>query len=74
MMNGSKIWFRIDAPAGWTDVFVRTVKATAVAFVVLELRGLFVDGYFDTPDVAVDAAFIAAGTFLLNAIHPRAKS
>jgi len=74
MMNGSKNWFRIDAPAGWADVFIRTVKAAAVAFVVLQLKDWFEAGVFDTPATAGDAALIAAATFLLNAIHTKVKS
>ena len=74
MMSSSKNWFSIDAPAGWADVFIRTLKAAVVAFVVLQLKEWFDVGAFDTPATALDAALIAAVTFALNAIHTRVKS
>ena len=74
MMKSFKQWFSIDAPAGWADVFIRTIKAAVVAFVVLQLKEWIDAGAFDTPATAVDAALIAGATFVLNAILMRAKS
>ncbi len=74
MMNSPKNWFSIDAPPGWAGVFVRTVQAAVIAFVVLQLKEWFDAGAFDTPATALDAALIAGATFAWNAIHMRAKS
>jgi len=74
MMNNSKNWLSIDAPTGWAAVFIRTVKAAVIAFVVLQLKEWFDARAFDTPATAVDAALIAGATFALNAILMRAKS
>ncbi len=74
MMKSFKKWLSIDVPAGWADVFIRTVKAAVIAFVVLQLKEWFDAGAFDTPATALDAALIAGATFALNAIHMRAKS
>jgi hypothetical protein len=67
-------WSSIDVPAGWADVVVRTVKAALVAFVVLQLKEWFDAGVFDTPAAATDAALIAGGTLVVNAILKWAKS
>ncbi|HEV8716999.1 MAG TPA: hypothetical protein VGX03_29785 [Candidatus Binatia bacterium] len=67
-MKSFNKWLSIDAPAGWADVFTRSVKAAVVAFVVLQLKEWFDAGAFDTPATAVDAALIAGATFVLNAI------
>jgi len=68
-------WFSIAVPAGWADVVVRTVKVAVVAFVTLHLKE-FVDAGFplDTPDITIDALWVTAGTFALNAILMWAKS
>ena len=63
----------LDVPAGWSDVFVRSVMTAVVAFVVLQLKEWFDAGIFDTPGTAVDAALIAGGIFALNAIIKLAK-
>ncbi len=70
----NKKWLSIDAPAGWADVFSRTIKAAVIAFVVLQLKEWFDAGAFDTPATALDGALIAGATFALNAIHMRTKS
>ena len=74
MMKSSQQWFSIDAPVGWGHVFIRTIQAAVVAFVVLQLKELFDAGAFDTPATAVDAGLIAAATLALNAILFWAKS
>lgn len=66
-------WLSIDVPAGWADLFVRTVKVAVVGFVVLQSKEWFDAGTFDTRATATDAALIAAGTFVLNAIIKLAK-
>ena len=67
-MESFKKWFNIAAPSGWDDVVVRTVKVAVVAFVMFHLKEWFDAGTFDTPDIAIDSAWIAGGTFVLNAI------
>ena len=69
MIGSFKKWFSIAVPAGWADVVVRTVKVAVVAFVTLHLKE-FVDAGFplDTPDITIDALWVAGGTFALNAI------
>ena len=67
-MESSKTWLRMDVPAGWVDVLMRSVMVAVVAFVVLQVKEWFDAGTFDTPATAVDAALIAIGFFVLNAI------
>ena len=67
-------WLSIDVPAGWADLFVRTVKVAVVAFVVLQSKEWFDAGTFDTPATALDAALVAGGTFVVNAVIKLAKS
>lgn len=62
-------WFSMDVPAGWTDIFVRTVKTAVVAFAILQMKEWFDAGMFDTPGTAVDAGLVAVGIFVLNVIH-----
>lgn len=52
----------------WADVGVDSLKVALVAFVVLQLKEYVDAGMFDTVAVSVDAALIAAGTFVLNAV------
>ena len=66
MRESSKSWFSLDAPAGWADLLVRTVKVAAVTFVVLQCKELYDAGRFDTLGTGVDAVLIAGGFFLLN--------
>ena len=72
-MERFKKWFNLDVPTGWADLFVGTLKAAVVAFVVIGLKDWFDAGALDAPDTAVDAALIAGGTFVLNAILMWAK-
>jgi len=74
MMNNSQPWYRIDAPVGWTHVFIRAITVAVVAFVVLQLKEWFDAGMFDTPATAIDAGLIAGATLLLNAILMGTKS
>lgn len=67
-MESSKSWFSIAVPSGWADIFVRAIKAAVVAFTVLQMKEWFDAGRFDTPGTAADAAMIAGGTLVLNAI------
>jgi hypothetical protein len=67
-MESLKTWFSMDIPTGWGDVLVRSVKVLLVAFVILQMKELIDAGTFDTPATAIDAALIAAGVFVLNAI------
>jgi len=73
-METSKNWFSIAVPTGWDDVFVRAIKAAVVAFTVLQMKEWFDAGRFDTPGTAADAAMIAGGTVVLNAILKLVKS
>ena len=74
MMTKSQNWLRIDAPAEWTPVLIRTIQVAVVAFVILQLKEWFDAGAFDTPATAIDAALIAGGIFVLNAILMGTKS
>jgi hypothetical protein len=74
MTKSSQNWFSIDAPAGWSVVFLRSIMAAVVAFVVLQLKEWVDAGAFDTPATAVDAGLIAGATFVLNAILMWGKS
>lgn len=57
------------APASWADVWIRAVTTAVVAFVVLQAKEWFDAHSFDTAATATDAALIAAGVFLVSAIH-----
>jgi uncharacterized membrane protein len=72
-MESSRSWLGSDAPSGWNDVLVRTVKTAVVGFVVLQAKEWFDAGRLDTPATAVDAVLIAAGVFVLYAIHKLVK-
>ena len=74
MMNNSQPWYRIDAPAGWNHVFIRAITVAVVAFVVLQLKEWFDAGMLDTPATAIDAALIAGGTLVVNALLMKTKS
>jgi hypothetical protein len=63
-----------DVPAGWGAVGTRAATTAVVAFVVLQAKEMFDAGRFDTTATAVDAALVAAGVFLWNAIYKLAKS
>lgn len=65
-MASSGNWLKFDAPSGWPELIVRTLKVAVVAFVVLQLKELRDAGHFDTGGTAVDAGLIAGGTLLLN--------
>jgi hypothetical protein len=67
-MENSKGWFKLVLPAGWKDVLIRTVKVALVAFVMLHVKEFLDGGGFDTPDIAIDAAVVASGTLVLNAV------
>jgi len=66
-MESLERWLRIGVPAGWDDVAVRTVKAAVVAFAALMIKERM-DSAWDAPACLVDAAWVAGGTFVLNAI------
>ncbi len=68
MMESSKNKFSLDAPAGWTELFIRTGVTAVVAFVVMQLKEYFDAGRLDTPGTAADAGLIAAGIFIVNII------
>ncbi|MDZ7288469.1 MAG: hypothetical protein ONB44_00880 [candidate division KSB1 bacterium] len=63
----------LDVPNGWVDLLIRTVITAVVAFVVLQAKEFVDAGMFDTPATAVDAALIAGGIFVVNAILKLAK-
>jgi hypothetical protein len=73
MMESVKKRSILDVPNGWADLLVRTVVTAVIAFVVLQLKEWFDAGMFDTPATAVDAALIAGGVFVVNAILKLAK-
>ena len=61
-------WFTMDAPAGWPHAIGRSMTIAVVGFVVLQAKEYFDAGMLDTPATAVDAALIAGGVFILNAV------
>jgi hypothetical protein len=67
-------WFRLIFPVSWEDVLIRTVKVALVAFIALQLKEWFDAGVFDTPATVTDAALVAGGTLVLNAILMWMKS
>ncbi len=67
-MNSTDKWLSIGVPAGWPDVTVRTVKVAVVAFVIFHLKEWVEAGKTDTLDIAIDSAWVAGGTLVLNAI------
>lgn len=67
-------WLSLDAPAGWGDILVQTVKVAVIAFLVLQAKEWLDAGAFDTPATAMDAVLIAGGTFIVNAAHKFVKS
>ena len=69
-----KEWIFRTAPAEWVDVIIRTIQVAVIAFVVLQLKEWIDAGRFDTPGTAADAALIAVGILIVNAILMRAKS
>jgi len=67
-MNSNNNWFSIAVPAGWADVFVRSLKVAVVAFLVFHLKEWLDAGKFDTLDIVIDSLWLAGGALLLNAI------
>jgi hypothetical protein len=67
-MNGSGKWLRLGVPSGWADVVVRTAKAAVIAFVALQLKEWLDARELDIPACAIDGAWVAGGTFAVNAI------
>jgi hypothetical protein len=60
--------FRMEIPAGWKALLIRTILVVVVAFVVLQIKEFVDAGRFDAAGTAVDAALVAAGVLVLNAI------
>jgi hypothetical protein len=60
--------FRMEIPAGWKALLIRTILVAVVAFVVLQIKELVDAGRLDTAGTAVDALLVAAGILILNAI------
>lgn len=67
-MTSSKNWLHMAAPAGWGDVLVRALKVAVVAFVIFHLKEWMDAGRFDTLDILIDSAWVAAGAFVLDAV------
>jgi len=65
-MAGAQRW--IGIPSGWDDVVVRTLKVAVTALVVLVLKEYLETKEWDVPVCAVDAAWVAGGTLILNAL------
>lgn len=73
-METAKTLSKTGASTAWSDLLITSVKVAVVGFVVLQMKEWFDAGSFDTPATALDAALIAAGTFVLNAILKMVKS
>jgi len=58
----------IMRPDGWADVFVRTLIVLVIAFVSLNLKEWVETREWDVPACTIDAACVAAGTFLFYTI------
>jgi len=67
-MESLRKWLRLGVPSGWPDVIVRTAKVAVIAFVALQLKEWLDAGELDTPACAIDGAWVAGGTFAVNAI------
>lgn len=61
-------WLRLGIPAGWADILVRTAKVAVIAFVALQSKEFLDVRELDIPGCAIDAAWVAGGTLMLNAI------
>lgn len=72
-MESRNPWLGMTVPRGWDDVLFRAVVAGVGAFVALMLKE-WLDGGLDAPGCAVDAAWVAGGVLVLNAILRLAKS
>jgi len=64
----------VDAPAGWTEVVVRTATTTVVGFLVFQVKEWSETGKFDTPDALLGAGWLALFTFLASALLKLTKS
>ena len=64
----------VDAPAGWTEVAVRTATMTVVGFVVFQVKEWSETGNFDTPDALLGAGWLALATFLASALLKLTRS
>jgi hypothetical protein len=77
-MEALKNWLRIGLPSGWAEVTVRTLMAAVAAFAALMIKERMDAPEWDSPACAVDAAWVAGGTLVLNAIlalvSPRERS
>ena len=58
----------IGIPSSWNDVVVRALKVAVTGFVVLVLKEYMETREWDIPVCAIDASWVAGGTFLLNAL------
>lgn len=67
-MSKIKEWLGLGVPGGWDDVAIRTVKSAVVAFVGLLLKDGVANADWDVLLAAGSAAWVAGGTFALNAI------
>lgn len=67
-MSSLMKWFRMDIPAGWGQIIVRTIVVAVVAFVVMQAKEYIDAGQFDTMGTAADALLISGGVLIVNAI------
>jgi hypothetical protein len=68
MAKAFEKWLGIAAPGGWGDLLVRTVMTVLAAFLALVLKEYLDTREWDVAACAIDAAWVAGGTFVLNAI------
>jgi hypothetical protein len=59
--------------AGWGELFMRALKIVVVGFVVLQAKEYYDAGMFDTVATLVDAALIAAGVLIVDAVLKKVK-
>ena len=68
MANSPSTLNGIGVRSGWAEVLVRTLQMALVAFVILNLKEWLETGEWDLPACAIDAAWVAGGAFVFNAI------
>lgn len=67
-MKHPKKWLGVRVPGGWDDVAVSALKTVVIGFIALLAWDWFESGDWDPRGVASNAAAVAVGLFVLDAI------
>lgn len=67
-MEHTKKWLGVRVPGGWDDVAVSALKTVVMGFIALLAWDWFESGDWDPMGVASNAAAVAVGLFVLDAI------